>query len=302
MKIRCIVNPWAGKGRTRQVWNGLEKTLVNSFPQLDVVFTQERGHATVLAKEATTSGYNLVVAVGGDGTIHEVTNGLAGSETALAVIPAGTGNDLVRSLLIPNDPLEAAALISQGKIIKIDLGLVNDKYFINMAGLGFDAAVAQRINAKKLYGGTIAYLWAILCTLFTYQALDLEITIDGEVRREKVTLIAIANAQYVGGGLKMAPYADLRDGLLDVCIIKEATRWEILQTLPSLFTGGHKDHEKCIMLKAREVMLKPLNPRQKFFCHAEGEIFAGFPLHFCIVPAALRIVVPPEYNNSSFHE
>lgn len=292
MKTLCIINPTAGKGRTSKTYQWLKAHIEALYPLSQTVFTARAGHAVFLARNAAEAGLDLVITMGGDGTVHEVINGLAGSNTALAVIPSGTGNDYARNLKIPHQPLEALEVLRRGRRQRLDLGIVNDSYFINMAGLGFDAAAARQVNSRRFLTGKPAYLAAIAKTLLNYDCLKIELSIDGLLFRETVTMISIANGEYVGGGIRMVPGADMTDGFLDICVVKEASPWEILRTLPLVYQGGHRNHPKCSFYRGQNIIVRPLNSKQTTWAQIDGEVTPGQSLHFRIHPQALNVIAP----------
>lgn len=291
MKVKCIINPIAGNGKACKAWSRLMAPFRNHFNDLEYEFTQHKGHATQLAKEAADKHTDLVIALGGDGTFHEIVNGLAYSKTALAIVPAGSGNDFARTLKLPAALTSLTDVIIAENYQTIDLGLVNGHYFLNMAGVGFDAEVAQRVHQRSLTG-TSAYVSAIIETIFKYKPLEVEISIDGVSSREKITLIAVGNGRYVGGGVYMLPKANIADGLLDVCLISETTKGDMLRTLPATYFGKHLSHPKCRYVQLKEITIRPLDQEHPAYAQLDGEGYTQFPLRFGIAPQALKIVVP----------
>jgi len=291
LKVKCLINPVAGDGKACKAWFRLLAPLSQGFPGLEYEFTQYKGHAAELAKNAAESKTDLVVAFGGDGTFHEVINGLSRSETALAMVPAGSGNDFARTLRLPSTYSGLAETILDPVIQSIDLGIVNGRYFLNMAGLGFDAEVARRVHGRSVTG-TPAYLSAIIETIFKYRPLRAEIAIDDTLSTEQITLIAVGNGRYVGGGVHMLPQAHIDDGLLDVCILGETTKSDMLKTLPAVYLGRHLSHPKCRYLKTKELLINPICENRPVYAQLDGEEYLDFPLKFGIAPQALKIVVP----------
>ena len=291
MKVNCIINPIAGDGKACRAWFRLLAPLSAHFPALEYDFTKHKGHATQLAKEAVAKQADLVIAFGGDGTFHEIVNGLAYSKTALAIVPTGSGNDFARSLKLPATLTSLADVIIAGNHQTIDLGIVNGRYFLNMAGIGFDAEVAQRVHQRSLTG-TAAYVSSIIETIFKYKPLEVEIDIDGTLTREKITMVAVGNGRYVGGGVFMLPKADITDGLLDVCLISETTKGDMIKTLPATYFGKHLDHPKCRYLKLKEITIRPVDSEHPAYAQLDGEGYNEFPLRFKIAPQALKLVVP----------
>lgn len=288
----AILNPRAGNGLATRVWAHLQAN-VPEVRQWDCAMTEGSGHATQLAASANGS-VDRVVVVGGDGTASEVANGLAHSETAMAIIPAGTGNDLCANLGIPADPVKAAHLAATGEPRAIDLGEIRQphgaRYFANIAGFGFDAEVAWRVNKlPKLGGGTLPYLAGVFQTLWNFRSADVHLTPDQHVVEEPIFLVAVANCASYGGGMRIAPRALPDDGAFDVCIVKNLSRLEVLRLLPRLYTGGHVGHPAVEIVRCREVSA---DASGRVLCQADGEIVEALPARFAIRPAALRCVTP----------
>jgi len=292
MRTLCIVNPIAGKGRALQVWKQFSGKLKQLYGELDMVPTRCAGDATTLARQGVEEGYELVVAFGGDGTLHEVVNGMVGGSTALGVVPAGTGNDFARSLGIGKDLNRAFQVLSDGHMKRIDLGTFDGHYFLNMGGLGLDASVAHRINSKRILRGQLAYLVAVLQTLAAYDSYPLEICIDEQVINQEAIIVSVGNGQYVGGGFRLLPQASLEDGLLDIMIVGYVGRGEIIKTLPALYKGTHVGHPKCSFYRGRDVKISLKDPTKKVFAQIDGQEYCQFPLVFGVLPKALQVLAP----------
>lgn len=294
MKVECIINPTAGKGRALKVWQQIHERLEKLYPNLKVSFTKGPGDGTALASAASGSGTDLIITLGGDGTIHDVINGMmeGGGGARLAIIPAGTGNDLAKELGVSENLDEALNIIANNKGKKIDLGLLNGRYFINMAGLGFDAAVAHRVNDKRIMKGKAAYLSAIMQTILFHEPVLIKLSIDGVESIERITLIAIGNGRYVGGGIKMLPHAIVDDGFLNICLVKETSRLEILKTLPAVYQGKHVNHPKCIFLQGQHIVISDITARQQVYAHVDGQEFIPDVLEFSILSQCLEVIHP----------
>lgn len=293
MKALCIVNPCAGRGRGIKVWQKIKSQAEMLLPGLVVRFTSGPGHAALLAGEAAEHNQDMIIIIGGDGTVHEAVNGLAGSRIPIGIIPAGTGNDLAKTLGIPRDICKALSIIKKGVRRSIDLGRVDGRIFINMGGLGFDATVAHRVNKQRLIKGKAAYFWAIIRTIIDYKAVKVQITLDGTTWEETVTLIAIGNGEYVGGGVRMFPQANLHDGLLDICVIKKTTKLDMILTLPAIYKGRHRGHPKVSFYQGREVIITKAEPDQHIYTHVDGQEIDIWPICFQLHPGSLEILVPP---------
>jgi YegS/Rv2252/BmrU family lipid kinase len=250
------------------------------------------GHARELAQAAAREGYQRVVAIGGDGTVSEVANGLAHTPVALGIIPAGTGNDVARNLGIPSDPAAAAALASTGRARPVDLCQVTTRdsttYFVNVAGFGFDAEAAARVDRlPRLVGGTLPYIVGTLQTLWQYRSPDMRISIDGRSFDRRVFMVAVGNCSSYAGGMRIVPGARFDDGLLDVCLVKDLGRFELLRVVPKLYRGGHIGHPAVELYRCRALTA---DADARVLCHADGEPVGGSPLRFGILPAALQCV------------
>jgi YegS/Rv2252/BmrU family lipid kinase len=256
------------------------------------VLTSEPGEATVLAKAAADSGYERVVAVGGDGTILEVANGLVSSRTAMAVVPAGTGNDTAANLSIPSDPVKAAWLALHGAARAIDVGEITSQrgrcYFVNIAGFGFDAEVAARVSRMSRIGGrTLPYLLAVLATLTRFRAPMVRLVVDGEVLAQPIFLGAVGNGPSYGGGMRVVPDALLDDGQFDVCIVGQVSPWEVLKLVPRMYSGGHRHHPAVQLSRCRELRAES---DVAVGCQADGELIGTLPATFRIHHAVLRCI------------
>lgn len=291
-KITTIVNLTAGKGKCAKLWPEVEKHLSELGLLFEVRFTERKGDATRLASEAISLGTQCILAVGGDGTLNEVVNGISDRPVDIGVIPTGSGNDFVRTLgLKPDDWRGACRIISAGHTEPFDLGKVNGSYFINVAGVGFDAAVANCANvwAKQRFPGGVAYIAALLKVLVEYQPADITIELDDQNFSGKAWLVAVANAQYFGGGMWIAPNASTKDGLFDVCILGDLSKIGFLRAFPSVFSGKHLSHPAIHFFRSRQVKVSASAP---LLVQADGELIGQTPINFGILPHRIRVFAP----------
>ncbi|HHX24447.1 MAG TPA: diacylglycerol kinase family lipid kinase [Thermoanaerobacterales bacterium] len=285
MKTLFIINPIAGRNKSKIIWNDIKSHINIPF---DYVFTQMPGDARRFAHDAYSQGFKRVVAVGGDGTVSEVVNGIVGSDLELGIIPAGTGNDFVKTLNIPLTPKEALTVIETGKTTMVDLGKSEKGFFINVAGAGFDAEVVNTTNVDiKFLTGTPAYVSGLIINLVRYSPREAQIEIDGEVYHRKLWLIVVANGQYFGGGMKISPDAVIDDGLFDICMVNSMSRLEILRFLPKVFTGAHKTHPALEVIRGRNIKIDFKTPTK---VQADGEVIGNTPVSFSIVSKALKVI------------
>lgn len=332
-----MANPAAGRGRTAKRLVELEKILAQR-PSLNAVVrvTEYPGESVVIARTAVEKGARIVAAMGGDGTVSEVATGLMGSETALALLPTGTGNDFARSLGIPLALEAAVKLLSSGRIAPVDVGLAtftprggtpvpeanpnlveptttierrrandaekarelrlppNQRFFVNVAGCGFDAVVAERANRGiGPLRGTAVYLGAVLATLHRHRPADFRIKAEGKLYKFRAMLCSVANSQTYGGGMRIAPTAVLDDGKLDVVVVRETGRFEFLTAFPRVFGGSHLSHPKVLTFRGSRIQIESSPPMPVLL---DGDVVGQTPVRFDVRPQALRVVVPPGPN------
>ncbi|MFQ5886821.1 MAG: diacylglycerol/lipid kinase family protein, partial [Anaerolineae bacterium] len=291
--IKLIANPIAGRGRGREALPAAEEALRRQGLQFSTEVTSRPLEAMEIARRAAEEGCELVVALGGDGTSHEVANGLlssGNSEVALGMIPIGNGNDFVESLDLPVTDLAAAVhRLRQGKVRVIDVGRVNDRYFINNAGTGFDARVAIEALKIPFFRGFLLYFLAIFRTLPSYEIPTITANLDDQVVSMPMTLIVATNGRQYGGGFLITPDAKMDDGLLDICYARGLGRLGILRLLPEVMRGTHVDKEPVTMAKAKRVILDSPDPLP---VHADGEIIYtdAHHLEIEIIPRRLRVI------------
>lgn len=289
-----ILNPAAGRGRARRQRAALCHLLNYVALQVgcswQIVETTRRGEATMLARQAANEGVPIVVAAGGDGTLGEVANGLVGTSAKLGVLPLGTGNDFARCVGISENLSVAVDNLFTGKAYPVDLGRVGDRYFINVAGCGFDAAVAQRVNRGfRFLRGTAAYVAAVYQTLVTFKPVQMHIIADDEVISERTMLCTVANTQSYGGGMRIAPMAQIDDGWLDVCIVKAVSKVEFVRVFPRVFTGTHITHPCFVMFKAKRIRVES-NPAVPVL--VDGDVRGTTPVEFIAHPSAIQVILP----------
>jgi len=301
LHTKVIVNPVAGAYSTRRKWPIISKLLERIGLSFDFEYTQGVGHAIELARAAASDGYRYLVAVGGDGTVNEVANGIlystGATSTALGIVSTGTGSDFVRSVGIPRDYATACSTLTSSMRLSIDVGVVEyqskgqtlKRFFVNAAGVGFDAAVVRETERlPKFFGGTIPYVAGMLRTLFSYKNKPVVVRVGDEVESYRVLNVVVANGGYLGGGMYIAPQAELGDSLLDVVIIGDMSKLELLKEFPSVYKGTHINHPKIRMKKATDISIESSEP---MLVYADGELLGECPASFRVMPSALSIVV-----------
>jgi diacylglycerol kinase (ATP) len=298
---RVIVNPAAGAGKSGKNWPEIMSLFKGNGMRFDHKMTEAPGHAIELAREAAQQGYELVIAVGGDGTIHEIVNGLYSSgrlsDAVLGIISTGTGGDYVRTVGLPLGFEAACQKLIKPRIRAVDLGVVEyrrhgataERIFVNFAGTGFDAEMVRRVKTNfKSLGALPAYLLGALTTLVTYKNRDVYLKMDGEEIQRKVCTVIMNNGRYGGGGMNTAPNAELSDGLFDVLIVDNITKLEFIVALPSLYKGTHLTNRHVTMKRASEI---EIDSKYKMALQADGELLGELPARIRILPSALKIIV-----------
>ena len=293
-----VVNPTAGGGRTERRWPEVRDALTQAGLDFDWVSTRAAGDGVALARAGVRSGHDLVVAVGGDGTVNEVVNGVTGDDgrpqATTGAVLTGRGRDACRNFGVPTAISGAVDALVTGVEATFDLGLVTwadgrRRYFLGAAGAGFDAAVAVRaasIGAR----GTLPYLFAVLATVSTSHPRDATVTTDGApMWRAPLTAAIVANARHFGGGMRIAPHANPADGALDLVVLGALGRLEMVRWLPTIYWGGHLSNPRVSTRRATMITLDaPLSlPTQ-----LDGEVGGTTPVTIAVAPRALRLRLP----------
>jgi YegS/Rv2252/BmrU family lipid kinase len=290
-----VVNPAAGGGRAARLWPSLREGLRRVGLEFEAAETSGPGSATDLAREAAARGWPLVVAVGGDGTVNEVANGLmaAGGRptAALGALMTGRGRDACRNLGFAADHAVAVRRLVDGEDVVVDVGAAEaagapPRFFVNSAGAGFDAVAATRAQAIRL-PGTAPYLLGVLHALREHRPVQAAITIDGRPAwTGAMTMAVVANGPHYGGGMRIAPAARPDDGALDLLIVAGLRRAELLAWLPTVYWGAHLRSAKVTTASGRslEIATEPAVP-----VHLDGEPAATTPIRIAVRPGALRV-------------
>ena len=288
-----IANPAAGGGRGRRAAERGRRRLREAGLDVVMALTRRRGEARELAAAAAARGSPVAVVCGGDGTVAEVLPELAGGETSLGLLPAGTCNDLARALGVPTSPGPALRVLLHGRPRPIDLGRCGRGWFATVAAFGFDAEVGEAAAARcGPFSGTAGYLWAALRHLRRYRPPRVRLRGEfGELEQE-VFLAAAANTRCYGGGMRICPGADPADGRLDLCLVDGGiSPGEVLAMLPRIFRGGHVRSPAVRMLRSSWVEIEPLE-RGRAPLRADGEHLAEAPAVMRVSPRALKVIQP----------
>ena len=288
MEYAFIVNPAAGSGFSLNTMKKLENILSIRQVQYRIFRTEYPGHATQLAAQlAKNENVSAVVSVGGDGTAGEVACGLSDTGKPMGIIPAGTGNDFIKSAGIPNDPEKALEILLNGKPLLIDTGIVNNRFFLNVCGTGFDVTVLDYAeNEKEKHRGMTPYFIGLIKAIFHYQSVHLKITSDGESEEGQFLVCSIANGRFIGGGIPICPDADIHDGKLDLVLIKGIRRWKIPFYLPGLMLSRDLKFKITKHKKVNRILIEGNSLR----INIDGDIVTLSNAEFKINPGSLILI------------
>jgi len=296
-----IVNPNAGNTHFKKSWNGIQNLLKTKEYNYSFAFTQYTKHEVILVDEAIKQGYRKIISVGGDGTLHHVVNGIMmqryvkTSDIKLGVIPLGTGNDWIKTFNIPNSIKESIDIILNKNTDFQDVGCIkhgenSEEYYINVAGIGYDGYVVNKLNSLKRFG-SIAYLLSGLYGLLFYKKSNYIIKINNEIIQEKCLMILFGLCRFSGGGMQMTKNVNPKDGLLDVTIAKNLSLIDLVFNLPKLYNGKIVSHKKVDTYKTTSIEIIESN-NKKSFIEADGELVGKGSLKVSIINKAIQIIIP----------
>ncbi|HEX9376716.1 MAG TPA: diacylglycerol kinase family protein [Actinomycetota bacterium] len=294
-RVVVLVNPSSGRGRSGRLLPRVREAIAAAGLDAEIRVSVSAEDPPRVARECVEAGVGIVAAMGGDGMTGMVGAVLIGTDTALGVIPTGTGNDFARFIgLNRKKPLEAVRTLADPDIRAIDAVRVTgggrEERFVNVAGAGFDSEVNETANDMTWkVQGTAKYVAAVVKTLRRFTAAQFEVTVDGESRSLSGMLIAVGNGQSYGGGMKVVPNASLTDGQLEVCVVGGMSKGQFLRAFPKVFRGTHVSHPKVTMLRGARV---EISADRGFDVYADGERSVPLPAVFEVMPGALKVAVP----------
>jgi diacylglycerol kinase (ATP) len=304
-KTHFIVNPNSGGGSVGKNWDQLLKRIEDTIGKIEVTFTNTKGHGSSIAFDLCEKGIEILVIIGGDGTISEVVDGIIRSkksEVSIVVLNLGTGGDFSRTLGVPGDLNLALDKIKNGKIRKTDVGLVSynseksgefiTRYFINIVGCGMAGAVVQTVNkSSKKFGGFSYYLGSI-ANILSYKNKSIKFRLDdGEWLERKVTSLAICNGQYFGGGMRVSPNSELSDGYLDAVVIGD---WNLFQKVfysKKFYNGTISNTPKVESYKCKKIEILPLDPNNSAIIDCDGEDIGKIPMTVEVITNAVTFLI-----------
>lgn len=297
-----IVNPTSGNGASKKQWPRIYKELKLQQFQFKYSFTEHKNHAIELVKNAIDKGFTKIICVGGDGTLHSVVNGILMlntpiiSEVKIGVIPIGTGNDWVKTYGISTNYKKAIEILKTEYTTQQDIGKINITntntviYFNNLAGIGFDGYVVNKVHQFKNLG-SLAYLAGALLSLFSYKKPLLEISFNNTVLKHKTLLLFIGICTYCGGGMQLTQNPDPLNGLFDISFVKNISLLQLLINIPGYFNGNITQHKIVENYKIAELKIKVLD-NQETYIQADGELIGSGDFSVSLLPKALTFIVP----------
>ena len=304
VKTQVIVNPASNHGRTRKRWGEIRDALRSFFKDFRYEFTEKPCHATELTREAIRDGTELVIGVGGDGTMNEIANGfyeeehIINPESTLGIVPSGTGSDFTKSLSIPQGLRNALRVITEAPSSPIDVGQVTfrspqggtqRRFFLNVADFGVGGEVVKKVNERRLERRASSYVRCLVETMLQYRSKRLRVRVDGRELPEDVYLVgAVANGRIFGKGMKIAPQARLDDGLFDLVLVKGMRFLEFCRYGWRLFNGSHLHINKVAFVRGRSVEAEPAE-NQPVLLELDGEQLGSLPAKFEVVPKSLLV-------------
>lgn len=303
-----VINPLAGGGKGKSDWPSIKNLLAKHGISYDYAFTEHKYHAVEITVKAINNGYSKIIAMGGDGTLNEVVNGIfiqkkiAPTEITVGVIAVGTGNDWFRMYSIPLDYSNCIQAIAKGKTFKQDIGRVeyyesmvqNHRYFANAAGVGFDAEVALRTNRLKEHGrrGAVLYMFSLLKALLIYRHTTIDIAIDDTKIHEKAFSLTLGIGRYNGAGMMQVPNAIANDGLFDITLIRKVSKLNVIWNIHRLYNGSILSHPKISSYQGRTIKISSSHPIK---LEADGESLGESPFTFTIIPEAINVIVGNDF-------
>ncbi len=298
-----IVNPNAGNGKGKKDWERISLLLCREGLNFNAGFTKSRGHAIIISADGIAEGYRKIIVVGGDGTLNEALNGAYfqkichPSDITLALIPVGTGNDWGKMFGIPLVYEGAVEVIKRGKTLLHDVGVVtyhegdekHTRYFLNIAGLGFEAVVVQKTNLQKekRKSNRMIYFYNLIRNLISYKNIEARLNIEGRTYIRRIFSVNVGNGRYCGGGMRQTPDALPDDGFLDITVIRDIGRLEVIKSLKILYDGTILSHPKVDGYRTKSLKVES---DKLLFIEADGESLGHTPAEFSIIPSGIKII------------
>ncbi|MDX9811105.1 MAG: diacylglycerol kinase family lipid kinase [Bacteroidales bacterium] len=309
IKWYAIVNPNAGNGKGGRDWKRISRIFERHGISAVIKMTTKKGDAIELSRQAVAEGFRNLISIGGDGTLNEIINGIftqdycRPSDITIGMIPVGTGNDWGRMFGIPLVYAGAVSIISEGRKMMHDIGVISyyqgetrhERFFINIAGIGYEAMVVEKTNRQKEKGRSnkVLYLLNLVMSLISFRKTQVEMVIDGIKSSGRIFSINVGNGRYCGGGMRQTPDALPDDGLLDITVIREMGRLEVIRNLKLLYDGTILSHPKIDGYRSNNLTV---DSKSLLYAEADGESLGHNPFTFRIIPSAINIIYSTRVN------
>lgn len=296
MKHLFVVNPVAGKGKAEKFIDRINVEAKVLLEEYEIAVTEYPRHATEIVREHVSRERCRVYSVGGDGTLNEVVNGMAGSDSVLAVIPAGSGNDFIRTVTSDDYKKDIIARTIRGNEAPVDLVKVNDSYFINVSSMGLDAEAAYNANQLKkvpLVPGALSYYLGLIGVLVRCKSYKMKVTMDEVTVEGDFLLAVVANGKFYGKGILPAPRADFQDGKLDICLIDRKRRLEITYLFPQYIKGKHTNIKGVNFYTSKDVHIIS---EDSVAVNMDGEVSRMIEATYHVIPNGIQVVFPAPYT------
>ena len=296
-----IVNPVAGKGNFNKIWNTIQQELTTQNITFKYAQTTHTKHEIVLVQEAINEGFKKFISVGGDGTLHHIINGIMtqntidNQEITIAVIPLGTGNDWIKTYNISKNIKKAISYIQQGKTIHQDIGYLElentSSYFCNVAGIGYDGYVVNKLNKLKRFG-PIAYLLSGIAGLLLYKKTTFTIEVNNQIIKTKCLMTLFGICKFSGGGMQLTDYKYSSNGLFDITVAKNFSLVDLLFNIRKLYNGKIVQHKKVETHVSNSLLITPLNSTDLPYIQADGELIGQGSVKVSMFKRAVKIIIP----------
>ncbi|MDP2540074.1 diacylglycerol kinase [Tenacibaculum discolor] len=296
-----IVNPVAGNGKFNKYWSDIQQELKFNNITYEYAKTEYSNHEKLIVQQAINKGYKKIISVGGDGTLHHVVNGIMSQdsinskEITVAVIPLGTGNDWIKTYNIPKNIKASVNLIKQENTVFQDIGYLElantTSYFNNVAGIGYDGYVVNKLNKLKRFG-PIAYLLSGIAGLLLYKKTTFKIAINNKIIETKCLMTLFGICKYSAGGMQLTDFKYSNNGLFDITIAKNLSFWDLFFSIKKLYNGKILQHKKVETLVANSLLITPQNKNDLPYIQADGELIGRGQVKVNIIKSAIQIVIP----------
>jgi YegS/Rv2252/BmrU family lipid kinase len=303
------INPMAGGGKAKKNWGEISQLLRQMGIEFDFGFSRQHAHLITLVREAVVGGYRKIIAVGGDGTANEAINGICTQdevptkEITFALIPCGTGNDWIRTHGIPNNYKKAILLIQAGKTQMHDVGYVSyhaqdngeqrGRYFLNVAGMGYDAYVTHAsMTRNRVLPDKLFYMYLIMSCTLSYKSKKARLWIDGQLQEGNYYSMAMGICKYNGGGAQFVPHAVADDGLLALTLIKKVNPLEVVANSRRFYNGKIAENPKVSTFQTKHIRIEAAEGEEAIWVEADGEFLGQTPVEFTILPQAIQVIMP----------